>query len=260
LKIYNPAPGRPITSPYGPRRHPITGEIGKMHHGIDYGGSFNVLAAQDGIVSHIGWSPRGGGHVVILKHASNFWTVYYHGAHKTPLKKGDRVKAGDFIYRSGTTGASTGNHLHFEVRTPTRIWGRTKDPEIYMTNTKPESRPEDGSDVIPSIGGPENFRHGLKVDGRLGRRTWRAWQETLKDRYGYRGIIDGRAGKMTWTSIQKSAGKHYKGKIDGISGPLTRKGVQLKLKDIGEYDGPIDGIWGRGTISALQRALNRGAY
>ena len=254
MKIYNPAPGRPITSPYGPRTHPITGQKGKMHHGIDYGGSFNVLAAQDGIVSHIGWSPRGGGHVVILKHASNFWTVYYHGAHKTPLKKGDRVKAGDFIYRSGTTGASTGNHLHFEVRTPTRIWGRTKDPEIYMTNGKPEDRPEDG--VVPSAGGPENFMHGLKVDGRLGRRTWRAWQETLKNKYGYRGIIDGRPGRMTWRAVQRSSGAT----VDGIFGPNTRKSVQRKLADLGEYRGAIDGIWGRGTISALQRSLNKGIY
>lgn len=254
MKIYNPAPGRPITSPYGPRTHPITGQKGKMHHGIDYGGSFNVLAAQDGIVEHIGWSPKGGGHVVILKHASDFYTVYYHGAHKTPLKKGDRVKAGDFIYRAGSTGASTGAHLHFEVRTPSRRWGQTKDPEIYMTNDKPEDRPEDG--VVPSIGGPENFKHGLKVDGRLGRRTWKAWQETLKEKYGYRGIIDGRPGRMTWRAVQKSSGAN----VDGIFGPNTRKSVQRKLADLGEYRGAIDGIWGRGTISALQRALNKGIY
>lgn len=263
MKIYNPAPGRPVTSPYGPRTHPISGQKGKMHHGIDYGGSFNVLAAQDGKVVHIGWSPRGGGHVVILKHGTRFYTVYYHGAHRTPLKKGDRVKAGDFIYRSGTTGASTGNHLHFEVRTPTRRWGTTKDPEIYMTNENPDNRPDpdkEDTPVVPSIGGPENFRHGLKVDGRMGRRTWRAWQETLKEKYGYRGMIDGKPGKMTWTAVQKSTGKHYKGRIDGIKGPLTRKAVQLKLKDLGEYSGAIDGIWGRGTISALQRALNKGKY
>jgi len=259
LKIYNPAPGRSVTSDYGPRTHPITGQRGKMHHGIDYGGSFNVLAAQDGIVTHIGWSPRGGGHVVILKHGTRFYTVYYHGAHRTPLKKGDRVKAGDFIYRSGTTGASTGNHLHLEVRTPTRIWGQTKDPNIYMVDGSPDDRPDPDVDVVPSIGGPENF-YGLKVDGRLGRRTWRAWQETLKDKYGFRGIIDGKPGKMTWTAVQKSTGKHYKGRIDGISGPLTRKAVQLKLKEVGEYNMAIDGIWGRGTISALQRALNKGKY
>lgn len=257
MQIFNPAPGRPITSPYGPRRHPITGEVGKMHHGIDYGGTFPVLAAQDGIVVHIGWSPRGGGHVVIIKHASDFFTVYYHGREKTSLRKNERVKAGAVVYTSGSTGASTGPHLHFEVRSPTRLWGRTKDPARYIVNGEP---PKDDSDIVPSVGGPENFYAGLKVDGRMGRRTWRAWQEALKKRHGFRGIVDGRPGKMTWSAIQKSTGKHYKGRIDGISGPLTRKAVQLKLKDIGEYTGPIDGVWGRGTISSLQRALNKGIY
>lgn len=147
MKIYNPAPGRPVTSPYGPRTHPITGQKGKMHHGIDFGGSFDVLAAQDGFVKHIGWSPRGGGHVVILEHAPDFFTVYYHGAHKTPLKKGQPVRAGQFIYRSGNTGASNGNHLHFEVRTPTRRWGNTQDPARFIVNEKPpqpKPQPEPG--------------------------------------------------------------------------------------------------------------------
>lgn len=255
MKIYNPAPGRKVTSDYGPRTHPITGQKGKMHHGIDYGGTFNVLAAQDGIVEHIGWSPRGGGHVVILKHGTRFYTVYYHGAHKTPLKKGDRVKAGDFIYRAGSTGASTGPHLHFEVRTPTRAWGQTKDPNIYMVDGNPDDRDKEETPIIPSIGGPENF-YGLKVDGRMGRRTWRAWQEVLKDKYGYRGLIDGKPGKMTWSAVQKSAGA----KVDGIPGPNTRMRVQQKLAKLGEYSGKIDGIWGKGTISAIQRSLNKGTY
>lgn len=247
MKIYNPAPGRPITSPYGMRKHPITHNW-KKHHGIDYGGSFNVLAAQDGIVKHIGWSPRGGGHVVIIKHASNLYTVYYHGAHKTPLKKGDRVMAGDFVYRSGTTGNSTGNHLHFETRT-SRLWGTTKDPQIYLTGSVPDTD-----------NNQDSYKVSIKVDGRLGRNTWKAWQTALKAGHGFRGIIDGRPGKMTWTAIQESTGKHYTGKIDGIPGPLTRKAVQAHLKDLGYYTMSIDGIWGRGTISALQRSLNEAAY
>jgi len=249
LKLYNPAPGRPVTSPYGPRRHPITGEIGKMHHGIDYGGVFDVLAAQDGIVVHVGWSPRGGGHVVIIKHASNLYTVYYHGAHKAPYKKGQRIMAKEVVYRSGTTGASTGNHLHFETRT-SRLWGRTQDPEIYLTGSAPDA---------PNVGN-DGYKVSLKVDGKLGRNTWKAWQIALKSRHGFRGIIDGKPARMTWTAIQQSTGSHYTGKIDGIPGPLTRKAVQLKLRDLGEYSGRIDGIWGRGTISGLQRSLNAGKY
>lgn len=249
MKIYNPAPGRPITSPYGPRRHPITGERGKMHHGIDYGGTFNVLAAQDGIVVHIGWSRNGGGHVVIIKHANDLYTVYYHGAHRTPLKKKDRVRAGDFIYRSGSTGATTGPHLHFETRVR-RGWGATRDPEIYLTGSIPDVEEENNN----------GYKVSIRVDGRIGRNTWKAWQTALKANWNYRGILDGKPGKMTWTAVQESTGDHYTGKIDGIPGPLTRKAVQLRLKDLGEYRMAIDGIWGRGTISALQRALNKGTY
>ena len=245
MKLYNPAPGRKVTSPYGPRKHPITGQMNKMHHGIDYGGSFDVLAAGDGIVEHVGWSPKGGGHVVIIKHASNLYTVYYHGREATKLQKGERVKAGQFIYRSGNTGASNGNHLHFECRR-SRKWGDTVDPNIYLSGDAPSPEPTQPS------------KANLRVDGRLGRNTWRAWQRALKDnpKYEYYGIIDGMPGPITWKAIQRSCGA----KVDGVPGPNTRKAVQRLLKNLREYSGRIDGIWGRGTISALQRALNKGVY
>ena len=256
MKLINPAPGRKVTSPYGPRKHPITGQEGKMHHGIDFGGSFNVLAAGDGIIDHVGYSPKGGGHVVIIKHASNLYTVYYHGAHATKFKVGDRIKSGEVVYKSGTTGASTGNHLHFETRR-SRKWGDSADPNVYINNDKPE--------VKNSIGGPENIarhQYALKVDGKLGKGTWRAWQNALKENFGYRGIVDGAPGKMTWTAIQKSGIDHgYNAKfVDGIPGVNTRKAVQRRLKKSGDYSGPIDGAWGKSTISALQRALNKGMY
>lgn len=255
MKLINPAPGRKVTSPYGPRKHPITGQEGKMHHGIDFGGSFNVKAAGDGIIDHVGWSPKGGGHVVIIKHASNLYTVYYHGAHATKFKVGDRIKAGDIVYKSGTTGASTGNHLHFEVR-KSRKWGDSVDPNIYINNDKPN--------VKGSVGGPENtarHQYALKVDGKLGKNTWRAWQNAVKDNFGYRGIVDGIPGKMTWSAIQKSVVDYgYKGPIDGVPGVNTKKAVQRRLKKTGDYNGPIDGVWGKNTISALQRVLNKGAY
>jgi hypothetical protein len=219
-----------------------------MHHGIDYGGSFNVLAAQDGVVVHIGWSPRGGGHVVIIKHASNLYTVYYHGREATELKKGERVVAGQFIYMSGNTGASNGAHLHFECRR-SRRWGDTVDPMSLIVN---ENTPKpDEPKPNPIIGQPT-----LSVNGRLDKHTWVAWQTVLKAKYGYRGIIDGKPGKLTWTAIQKSVVKHgYNAKyIDGIPGPNTRKAVQKKLGV------PADGKWGKQTIKALQRALNAGTY
>jgi murein DD-endopeptidase MepM/ murein hydrolase activator NlpD len=253
MKLYNPAPKRPITSPYGPRRHPISGQVGKMHRGIDYGGTFDVLAAQDGIVhlvSYNGNKKTGGGHVVIIKHGTRLFTVYYHGAHRTGLNRGDRVVAGQLIYRSGSTGASTGPHLHFEVRTGiSGQWGTDVDPNIYLTGSKPET---------PT--GPNGYKVSVTVNGRENRETWAAWQTALKARWDYRGITDGKPAAMTWSAIQRSTGKHYSGKVDGIPGPMTRRAVQLHLKDLNLYTGPIDGSWGRGTWSAIQRSLNEGKY
>jgi murein DD-endopeptidase MepM/ murein hydrolase activator NlpD len=254
LKLYNPAPGRKITSPYGPRRHPISGAIGKMHRGIDYGGTFNVISAGDGIVHKVSYNGNkrtGGGHVVIIKHATRLFSVYYHGAQATGLKVGDRVKAGQFIYRSGSTGASTGPHLHFEVRTGSSgQWGTNVDPNIYLTGSRPDV----------DTGSEDAYKVALPVNGKLDTNTWRAWQTALKSKWKYRGVIDGVPGTMTWSSVQASCGKYYKGRIDGIPGPNTRKAVQSYLKSLGFYSGKIDGIWGRGTISGLQRSLNEGKY
>ena len=239
MKLLNPAPGRSITSPYGPRRHPITGQLGKMHHGVDFGGTFDVLAVADGIVDHVGYSASGGGHVVIIKHATNLYSVYYHGRERTLYNKGDRILQGSKVYVSGSTGASTGPHLHFELR-KSRRWGDTQDPMAFIDR-------EVTIDPSPSV---------LTVDGKLGKRTWRRWQEILKRDWGYEGIIDGVAGKLTNIAIQRSVNAT----MDGIMGPQTRKRVQKRLKDADFYLGPIDGIWGRGTITALQRALNQNKY
>jgi len=238
LKLYNPWPkGKTIRSLFGWRIHPITKKR-TFHRGVDVGGSFPVTAAQDGKVVHVAadWhklSPlrkkrQSGGNVVTIQHENNLFTTYYHGAHQTALKVGQRVSAGDFIYTSGTTGLSTGDHLHFEVRT-NRSSGQV-DPVPYLQGK-------------PSVTPP-----ALKVDGKLGRNTWKAWQTALKEVGFYGGIPDGRPGVMTYRAIQAWSGT----KVDGKIGPLTRKAVQRKL---GVKD---DGVWGRMTISALQRALNAG--
>lgn len=231
MKLQNPWPeGYSINknSPFGWRRHPISGKR-KFHNGVDVGGTFSVTAAADGVVSKIGWSPKGGGHTVLIDHG-DIVTVYYHGAHKTKLRKGQRVQAGDFIYTSGTTGASTGNHLHFEVRGRGGRWGDVRDPELYLSGRAPK---------------PVN-----KVSGRLDKATWKQWQTALKDG-GYMpvGRIDGIPGPMTYRAIQRWAGV----KDNGILGPATRRAVQRKLEV------KPDGKWGRLTISELQRRLNKGS-
>ena len=152
-RLQNPWPeSRTINarSRFGPRVHPITGKPGTFHHGVDVAGSFPVTAAADGTVMKVGWSPTGGGHTVLISHG-DIVTVYYHGAHKTALRKGQAVKAGDFIYTSGSTGASTGAHLHFEVRRgPQGRWGDTMDPEKFLPRPG-ESTPEVSEPAVPEV-------------------------------------------------------------------------------------------------------------
>jgi murein DD-endopeptidase MepM/ murein hydrolase activator NlpD len=252
MKLICPAPGQKITSPYGPRIHPISKQVGKMHRGIDYGGQFNVIAAGDGIVTKVSFNGNkrtGGGHVVIIKHASNLFTVYYHGREATKLKVGDRVTAGQFVYVAGSTGASTGNHLHFEVRTGSSgQWGTDVDPNLHFAGNGGKVK-----DIVKAVSATEPAK--LRVDGRLGRGTWKALQAALKP-YGYSGIPDGLPGKLTYMALQKAVGV----KADGIIGPNTRKAVQEHLKKKGFYKSAIDGVWGRGTISALQLCLNANKF
>jgi len=234
MKLSNPWPtDRSIRSPFGFRTHPITGGK-KLHRGVDVGGSFPVHCAGDGVIAHIGWSPKGGGNVVIVDHG-DIYTVYYHGAHATEWKKGQRINAGDFIYQSGTTGASTGNHLHFEVRT-SLAWGSQVDPSPYLSGTKSAS--------------------ALRCDGRLGKGTWRLWQTQLKDAGLFRGRIDGKPGGLTYRAIQQSVGVA----VDGIMGIGSKRGVQKVLIGWGLYSGAVDGIWGRQTVMAIQRSLNEGKW
>lgn len=244
MKLHKPWPeGRSINtrSPYGWRVHPISGRRA-FHQGVDVAGVFPVTTAGDGIVVHVGFSRTGGGHVVIIKHADDLFSVYYHGQERTPLRKNQRVRAGDFVYTSGSTGASTGPHLHFETRYAQR-WGATKDPQIFLTGSQPDE---------PTLGAP--YKVSVAVNGKQSKAVWKAWQAALKTRWRFEGILDGRPGPMTWRSVQRFAGVT----VDGIPGPKTRRGVQAKLAELGLYDMRVDGVWGLGTWSAIQRGLNQG--
>ena len=219
-------------SPYGWRaKHPITGRR-TFHHGVDVAMPVGtpLKAPADGVVVHKG-SGASGGYTLIVKHADDLFTVYYHLAKPSHLLVGSRFEHGEVICHSGNTGASTGPHLHWEVRSPSRRWGKTVDPVPYLQGS-------------PSVSLPV-----LKVDGKLGRNTWKAFQTALKDAGFYKGVPDGRPGVMTYRAVQAWAGVE----IDGRMGPQTRRGVQQKLGV------KADGVWGRITISALQRALNEGS-
>ena len=120
--------GTYITSDYGIREHPIQGVI-KKHTGIDIGNAgfgAPVIAAADGVVTMAGYY-GGYGNCVIINHGNGISTLYGHG--QTILTEvGKQVKKGDLIMEVGSTGNSTGPHLHFEVR----INGSCVDPKPYL--------------------------------------------------------------------------------------------------------------------------------
>jgi murein DD-endopeptidase MepM/ murein hydrolase activator NlpD len=117
-----------ITSPYGNRYHPISGDY-RMHTGIDIAadGGTPIYAAADGEVFSLGWI-SGYGNTVQINHGDGITTLYAHMSRFGTFKSGDYVLAGDTIGYVGTTGNSTGNHLHFEVR----VNGNHTDPMSYL--------------------------------------------------------------------------------------------------------------------------------
>lgn len=104
-----------VTSDYGNRIHPIT-KTKKFHKGIDIGAAqgTNVLAAADGTVVTAGWNSGGYGYYITINHGGGIVTLYGHNS-KLLVKSGDKVKKGQVIAKVGSTGNSTGPHIHFEV-------------------------------------------------------------------------------------------------------------------------------------------------
>ena len=120
--------GTVITSNFGIREHPIQGVV-KEHTGIDIGNAplgTPVVAAADGIVSYAGWL-GGYGNCVMINHGDGIVTLYGHG-NKILTTVGTEVKKGDTIMEVGSTGNSTGPHLHFEVR----VNGICTNPLAYV--------------------------------------------------------------------------------------------------------------------------------
>ncbi|NLC84974.1 MAG: peptidoglycan DD-metalloendopeptidase family protein [Ruminococcaceae bacterium] len=124
-----------VYSPYGWRLHPVY-KVRRFHSGVDLGGSYGrpIVAARDGkviIVSNpVQGRNKGGsgyGNYVVIAHAGGLSTLYGH-MKETLVKNGQSVKAGDRIGLCGSTGTSTGPHVHFEVRTG----GSTKNPMSYI--------------------------------------------------------------------------------------------------------------------------------
>ena len=123
---YQPA-NAALSSPFGYRRDPFTGR-GAMHSGLDFKGpkGTEIAAAAKGRVSFAGW--RGGyGKTIEITHGNGIMTRYAHLS-SLGVAVGDTVDAGDRIGGMGSTGRSTGSHLHFEVR----MNGEAKNPRTFL--------------------------------------------------------------------------------------------------------------------------------
>jgi murein DD-endopeptidase MepM/ murein hydrolase activator NlpD len=116
-----------ISSPYGERKNPETGK-GEFHSGIDISTNPGtpVHATADGIVSFSGWN-GGSGNLVVIEHGHGFSTFYAHNR-LILVKVGQKIKRGDVISYAGSTGNSTGPHVHYE------IWkdGNNVNPQKYI--------------------------------------------------------------------------------------------------------------------------------
>ncbi|MFC4729346.1 peptidoglycan DD-metalloendopeptidase family protein [Coralloluteibacterium thermophilus] len=116
-----------ISSGFGRRNDPFGG--GRAHHlGIDFAspGGSDVLAVAEGVVSFAGWR-TGYGNVVEIDHGNGYKTLYGHNRSNS-VKAGDLVRVGDVIAKVGSTGRSTGNHVHLEVHHN----GRPVNPLKYL--------------------------------------------------------------------------------------------------------------------------------
>ncbi len=108
-----PASGR-ISSPYGRRESPFSGEWA-FHSGVDISVSPGtpIRSTADGVVSYSGWTPYSG-YLVVIEHGCGFSTAYAHNK-SNPVSIGQKVKRGDIIGYVGSSGRSTGPHVHYEI-------------------------------------------------------------------------------------------------------------------------------------------------
>ncbi|MEI2577326.1 M23 family metallopeptidase [Scytonema sp. PRP1] len=131
------ATGTPVTSEFDWRTHPITGDTRsvkppayrKFHNGIDFGASKGtaIYAADSGQVVSAGDKGDGYGNAIIIQHQGNISTLYGH-ANELYVQEGQQVVRGQMIATVGSTGFSTGPHLHFEVRS----YGVAQNPRPYL--------------------------------------------------------------------------------------------------------------------------------
>jgi murein DD-endopeptidase MepM/ murein hydrolase activator NlpD len=143
-----PLDGSRLTSSYGMRNHPVLGSR-RRHNGVDLAAPTGtpVYATADGIVGRADWFSSYGLYISI-EHGAELETRYAHMS-KLAVAAGDRVRKGDIIGYVGSTGRSTGPHLHYEVR----VDGVAVNPIPYMVETEAQVALIGTSDELTGVGG-----------------------------------------------------------------------------------------------------------
>lgn len=221
-----PAQGT-ITSPFGMRVHPISGQR-SMHWGIDISNHANnaIVAAGSGNVRFVDNTTNTSyGKYLIITHSNGYETLYAHLA-SISVRVGQSVNQGQQIGIKGTTGNSTGVHLHFEVHTGrwNNQWSNAVDPKRYIGT---------GSSK-------------LTIDGLLGTATIKAMQRYFGTAVD--GVISEPSAMVI--ALQKLLGIP----VDGHWGPATTKALQKRFGTV--QDGIISVP--SAMIMELQRRLNNG--
>ena len=130
ISFSDPVPGRPVVSPFGLRELPWE-ESGRLHEGVDIAADPGepVLAAADGVVEDAGTSASYGRYVAV-RHAAGLTSFYAHlGAIAARVRPGLAVKGGEPLGEIGSSGSSTGPHLHFEIRDKAE---RPLNPALFL--------------------------------------------------------------------------------------------------------------------------------
>lgn len=150
-----------LTSPFGMRNHPVHGGQ-KMHKGQDLAAAQGtpILSVAEGTVTVNASDPSGYGNWIEIKHKNGKSTRYGHMKDKSPLAVGAEVKQGQVIGAVGSTGSSTGPHLHFEVRD---TQGQAEDPIAYLPGDKDPSKAPSPSAKAPVAKAPKGSNPSLKT-------------------------------------------------------------------------------------------------
>jgi murein DD-endopeptidase MepM/ murein hydrolase activator NlpD len=153
-----------FTSGYGIRSDPFRGRAA-MHAGIDLSGAYGtpIYATADGVIARSEWNSGGYGNLVEINHGQGIQTRYGHLSQRI-AQPGQRVRRGELIGLMGSTGRSTGNHLHYEVR----IDGQAVNPVPFMqpSQTLIALQRRSGLEAPVALGGPTGGPAGGPVAAR----------------------------------------------------------------------------------------------